>query len=120
MLTAAWVTLLLRYFTGDDKWEARSRLFETVGVLLLPLVIWAGFYDAEGLDFLRERRWDLPLIWHFVVASSAALTFVGHWLWRFRRRALTGLAMWVDVAVVSLGFWLVLFAGLIAGEMVYA
>ncbi len=120
MLSAAWVCLVLRYLTGKAHWDQRSRLFEVIGVAALPVVIGAAFIDTAGVEFIARPRWDKPLIWHAVIASAAAVTFTTHYLWR-RARPLPapGRAAVLDLGLATTGLWLLVVAGLIAGEMVY-
>jgi uncharacterized membrane protein len=121
MLSAAWVCLLLRYGTGDERWDARSRLFEIVGVLALPLTIVAAFIDTRGIGFLLEPRTDAPLIWHMTAGLVSAGAFGAHYLWRRKRQAaeLTGRRAIGDVALATFGMLGLVAAGLLGGEMVF-
>ena len=121
MLSAAWVCLLLRYATGDQRWDARSRLFEIVGVVALPLTIAAAFVDTRGIGFLLEPRTDAPLIWHMTAGLVTAGAFTTHYVWRRGRPAMEmhGRRAIVDVALATLGILGLVAAGLLAGEMVY-
>lgn len=121
MLAAAWVCALSLAVTGRTVWSQRTELFEAVGVLALPVTIAAGFVDTRGLGPLLERKWDQPLIWHVLISLVAAAMFFGHLLWR--RRQATPLrfpAAAVDIAWLTLGLWMLVLSGAIAGEMVYA
>lgn len=121
MLTAGWVCLLIRYASGDARWDDRWRMFELVGVLTLPPTVVAGFIDTRGIRFLIHPRADAPLIWHMTAGLVAALTFTAHYLWRRRigadrlNRSIAardlGFATFAMIALVA--------AGLLAGEMVY-
>jgi uncharacterized membrane protein len=121
MLSAAWVCLLLRYATGDERWDGRSRLFEIVGVVALPIVIAAGFVDTRGIAFVLEPRTDAPLIWHMTAGMVTAGAFTGHYLWRRRLPAgdMHGKRAVGDVALATFGMLGLLAAALLASEMVY-
>jgi uncharacterized membrane protein len=121
MLSAAWVCLILRYATGDDRWDTRSRLFEIVGVVALPLTILTAFIDTRGIGFLLEPRTDAPLIWHMTAGLVTASAFTAHYLWRRKRSAaeLSGYRAVGDVALATFGMVGLLAAGLLAGEMVF-
>ena len=121
MLTAAWVCLLLRYATGDDRWDSRSRLFEVVGVVALPLTILTALIDTRGIGFLLEPRTDAPLIWHMTSGLVTTAAFTAHYLWRRRRSAaeMRGRRAVGDVALATFGMIGLLAAGLLAGEMVF-
>ena len=121
MLSAAWVCLLLRYGTGDERWDARSRLFEIVGVVALPLTIVAAFIDTRGIAFLLEPRTDAPLIWHMTSGLVTATAFTAHYLWRRKRtaREFAGRRAVGDVALATFGMLALVAAGLLGGEMVF-
>ena len=119
-LTAVWVGLVARYALGKTSWEPHLMFLELVGVATLPFTIGLGFVDTRGAEFLLERNWDQPLIWHFIVAMSAAAVFSGHFMWRRRQAANRSVAVAWDLGLASAGMWLLLMTGLIAGEMVYA
>ncbi len=70
------------------------------------------------MEFLIEVEWDQPLIWHFMVSMTAAVVFTVHAFWR-RNRRVEGADRWVDIGLTTVGFWLLILTGLIAGEMVY-
>ncbi len=121
MLTAAWICLLIRYASGDARWEDRWRMFELIGVLTLAPTIVFGFIDTRGFGFLIDPRVDAPLIWHMTSGFVAAGAFTSHYLWR--RRVLTNgltpaVVVW-DVALGTFAMLALLASGLIAGEMVY-
>lgn len=121
MLTATWVCLIVRYVTGDERWDERSRLFELVGVAALPITILAAFIDTRGFGFILRPRFDAPLIWHMTAGLTAAAVFSGHYLWRRRYKPaeLAGRLAVVDVVSASLGMCALFGAGLIAAEIVY-
>jgi uncharacterized membrane protein len=120
MLVAAAVCVILRYLLLDEAWADRARMFERIGVATLPLTLVAGFVDTRGIGFLRDRRWDQPLIWHAIVASATTAVFVVHFVWSRRVASRPTLRMAaVDVGLISAGAWGLLLTGAIAGEMVY-
>lgn len=121
MLGSAWVCVLLWHGTGLSRWAERARLFETVGVLSLPATIAAGFIDLRGVGPLTEARWDQPLIWHVIAALCGSALFGIHAL-VVRRAPLAsgGPPAVVDVGLSTVGLWLIVLAGLLAAEMVYA
>lgn len=121
MLSVAWVALLVGHLRPAGPWMARARLLEAAGVATLPVTVVAGFVDTRGVEFLAEGRWDLPLIWHTLVAGAAAVVFTAHWAWSRRpARLQADRGPWLDVGLSTAGLWLLVLAGLIAGEMVYA
>lgn len=120
MLSAAWVGLIARYGFDKPRWEPQIMFLETLGVLFLPVTIALGFVDTRGFDFLWDRHWDQPLIWHFVAAISAAMVFAVHFVWRRRPARNRDVRLVVDLGLATAGMWLLVMAGLIAGEMVYA
>ncbi|MBI3648591.1 MAG: hypothetical protein HY240_07585 [Actinobacteria bacterium] len=122
MLTFAWVCLILRYVTGKEHWDQRARLFEVIGVVSLPVVVTAAFIDTSGFDFIVHPQWGKPLLWHAIVALSAGGTFAAHYLWRRKRTNMpfAGREATIDIGLATAGLWLLITAGLIAGEMVYA
>jgi uncharacterized membrane protein len=121
MLTATWACTLVRYATGDLRWDERARLFEVVGVVSLPFVIAAAFVDTRGFGFVLRPRFDAPLVWHMVAGLAATGAFTWHLLWRRRIHAskVVGRLAVQEVVLVSTGMAALLAAGLIAGEMVY-
>lgn len=121
MLSATWVCLLLWHGTGATTWWSRARIFETVGVLTLPVTIAAGFVDLRGIGPLTAARWDQPLIWHVLAALGGSTLFVAHAVITRRRLAgSTHASMAVDLGLATGGLWLIVLAGMLAGEMVYA
>jgi uncharacterized membrane protein len=121
MLTAGWVCLLVRYASGDARWEDRWRVFELVGVLTLVPTIVAGFVDTRGFGFLIDPRTDAPLIWHMTSGFVTAAAFGAHYLWRRRIRTenLTRSIAARDLALATFAMIALVATGLIAGEMVY-
>ena len=119
MLTVAWVCLLVRYASGDQRWDDRWRMFELVGVLTLPLTIASAFIDTRGFGFLVHPRTDAPLIWHMTAGLVAAIAFAAHYIWRRRVTGWRTSLIALDIALVTFAFIALLASGLIAGEMVY-
>ena len=120
MLSAAWIGLIGRYAMDKPQWEGRVMFLETVGVLFLPVTVVMGFVDTRGFEFLLERQWDQPLIWHFITATAAVAVFTGHLLWRRGHAGNRKRTQGLDIVLSTAGMWLLLMTGLIAGEMVYA
>lgn len=122
LLTLVWAMLVLRYVTGDIRWDARARLLHVIGIASIPVVLVTALIDTRGFDFIVEPRWDAPLIWHALVGLTVAGVAVTHFFWRRRYTAekLVGRLAVADLTLASVSFWGVLFAGLLAGEMVYA
>ena len=118
LLTLTWIFVLAGHFRTALVPDLVVGWFEWLGIAFLPLTILTGVFDADGLGFLAERIWSQPLIWHFLAAISASIVFTGHALWR-RKRTASDRNVWIDTGLVTLGFWLLLVAGLLAGEMVY-
>jgi uncharacterized membrane protein len=119
MLTTSWFLTVIGHMTHPPRGVDLSRSLEWIGVFFLPFAIVSGLRDA-GLDFLTQPQWDQPLIWHFLGTMAAAALFATHAVWRRgvgRERARS--APWVDLGLSSAGFWFLLLAGLIAGEMVF-
>jgi hypothetical protein len=120
MLVMAWGYTALRYLSGRTGWRERARTFERVGVAVLPVTLVAGFIDTRGIEFLRDRRWDQPLIWHMIIASATTVIFVVHFVWSRRLGAeVTMRTAAVDLSLMTLGLWGLLLSGAIAAEMVY-
>lgn len=121
MLSVAWLCLLLRYATGDERWDGRSRMFEVVGVVALPLTIATGLIDTRGISFLLEPRADAPLIWHMTAGLVTTGVFTAHYLWRRSRPAseMRGGRAVGDVALATLGMLGLVAADLLAAEMVF-
>jgi uncharacterized membrane protein len=119
LLTLTWVFVLAGYFRAVPVPDLVVGWFEWLGIAFLPLTIVTGVFDADGLGFLAERIWSQPLIWHFLAAISASFVFTGHAIWRRRKNTTSERTVWIDTGLVTLGFWLLLVAGLLAGEMVY-
>ena len=46
MLVVASVCIVLRYLFVDSTWAERARIFERIGVALLPITVLAGFVDT--------------------------------------------------------------------------
>jgi uncharacterized membrane protein len=121
LLALAWLCLVIHYVRGTDVWSQRAGLLEAAGVVALLPTIVAGFVDTRGFGFMLHPRWDAPLIWHSIGGLTSTAVFVGHYLWRRRLPELPptgGLAV-VDLGLVTVGFWLLVLTGTIAGEMVY-
>jgi uncharacterized membrane protein len=121
MLTVTWLCVIARHVSGSARWDERTRLFELVGVVALPVAIFTAFVDTRGFDFLTHPRFDAPLIWHMAAGLAAAIFFGLHFLWR-RHRASVGLRLpaMTDVGLATLGMLALTAAGLLAAEMVYA
>jgi uncharacterized membrane protein len=120
LLALAWLCLVIHYVRGSDVWSQRAGLLEAAGVVaLLPTVV-AGFVDTRGFGFMVHARWDAPLIWHAIGGLTSSAVFVGHYVWRRRlpERLSGSVAIW-DLGLVTMGFWLLVLTGTIAGEMVY-
>jgi len=122
MLTVAWAMLIIRYTTGDPKWDRMARPFQVIGVASLPLVLISAVIDTRGFNFITQVRWDAPLIWHAIAGVLTASLFAGHFLWRrrYQPEEFRGTLAVLDVGVASVGVWVLLTAGLLAAEMVYA
>ena len=122
MLTAGWICLIVRYTSGDERWEDRWRTFELVGVCTLPVTIVTAFIDTRGFGFLIHPRTGAPLIWHMTSGLVASAAFGGHYVWRRRVTANGGFTperiAW-DLALVTFAMIALIASGLIAGEMVY-
>ncbi len=118
LLSVTWGLVVFHHWTGSEAADRLVRPFELIGVGFLPVAVLTGIWDAEGFGFLVEREWDQPLIWHFIVSATASLVFAGHAYWRVRiREGTTG--KWIDLALPTIGFWLLVVTGLIAAEMVF-
>ena len=120
-LALTWVFLVLRYATGDHRWDQRVRILEVIGVVALPPTIIAAFIDTRGFDFLIHPRADAPLIWHMTAGSVTAIVFTVHLLWRRAKLSddLHGSVAVVDVSLATFGMIALVATGLLAGEMVY-
>ena len=117
LLTIVWALTAYSHWKGTDRFDDSLGLAEVLGVSLLPLVVAAGFFDADGFEVLTSPEWDQPLIWHVFAAVGASAIFGGHLWWR---HASSGQDKRIDVAITTAGMWLLLIAGLLAGEMVFA
>lgn len=121
LITLFWVLLVIRYVTGDARWDARARLFHVIGVASIPIVLLTALIDTRGVGFLTDPRWDAPLIWHAIGGSAVAALTVAHFFWRRRYTAeqLAGRLAVADITLASVALWALVAAGLLAGEMVY-
>lgn len=122
LLTLVWGMLVLRYVTGDERWDTRARLLHAIAVVSLPFVLIAALIDTRGFDFVVHPEWDAPLIWHALIGLAVASVTAGHFLWRRRYEPaeLNGRLAFADLAVASVSFWGLVLLGLLAGEMVFA
>jgi uncharacterized membrane protein len=121
LLTLVWGMLLLRYVTGDERWDERARLLHAIAALSLPFVLAAALIDTRGFEFVIHAQWNEALIWHALVGLVVALMTVGHFFWRRRYTPaqLTGRLAVADLAIASVAFWGLVVLGLLAGEMVF-
>lgn len=122
LLSIVWAMLLLRYLTGNAKWDARARILHVIAVGSIPFVLVTALIDTRGLDFVLEPRWDAPLIWHALAGLAVVAVAATHFFWRrrFAAEQLVGRLAVVDLTLASLAFWGLLTATLLAGEMVYS
>lgn len=120
-LALTWAFLMLRYATGDHRWDQRVRILEGIGVLALPPTIIAAFIDTRGFGFVLHPRADAPLIWHMTAGFVTAIVFAVHWFWRRRLLSddLRGGVAVIDVSLATFAMIALVATGLIAGEMVY-
>ena len=120
-LALTWVFLVLRYATGDHRWDQRVRILEVIGVIALPPTIIAAFIDTRGFDFVLHPRADAPLIWHMTAGWVTAIVFAIHFFWRRGRISddLHGSTAIVDLSLATFGMLALVATGLLAGEMVY-
>lgn len=119
MLSAAWGLIVLGYLRDSARWQDLATSVEWLGLAFVPITGITGLRDAEGPGFLIEIDWTQPLIWHVLVSSAATLVFLVHAVARRRASRQGRLSPWIDLGLSSLGFWLLMGGGLIAGEMVY-
>lgn len=121
LVTLVWGMLVIRYTTGDPKWDERARLLHAIGVLSLPFVLATALIDTRGFRFITNARWDAALIWHALIGGVVAALVVTHFVWRRRYTAqqLVGRLAVLDLTLASVAFWSLLAATLLAGEMVY-
>lgn len=122
LLALVWAFLVVRYITGDVRWDERARLLHLIGVASLPIAMVAALIDTRGIGFLLDPRFDGPLIWHALGGIAVAVVFGAHLAWRrrFTPEQFTGRRGVIDLAMASTGFWGLLAIGLLAGEMVFA
>lgn len=120
-LALTWIFLVLRYATGDHRWDQRVRILEVIGVLALPPTIVAAFIDTRGFDFVIHPRADAPLIWHMTAGFVTAFAFAIHLFWRRNRISddLHGPVAVIDLSLATFGFIALVATGLLAGELVY-
>lgn len=120
-LALTWAFLMLRYATGDHRWDQRVRILEVIGVVALPPTIVAAFIDTRGFNFVIHPRADAPLIWHMTAGLVTAIVFAVHFLWRRPKLSddLHGRVALLDVALATFGMIALVATGLLAGEMVY-
>jgi uncharacterized membrane protein len=121
LLLVAWVCTIVRYVTGDLRWDDRGRLFEVVGVASLPFALGTAIIDTRGFGFLIHPRTDAPLIWHMTAGFVGACAFAGHYLWRRRRVAsdISGRLALQDVSLMTFGVLALVAASLLGGELVF-
>ena len=122
LLTLVWALLLIRYATGDAKWDSRARFLHAVAIATLPLVLVAAIVDARGFGFVTRPRWNDALIWHALAGLAVAGTTTWHFFWRRRYlpEEFVGRLAAADLIIASVSFWILVAAGLLAGEMVFA
>ena len=122
LLALVWAFLVLRYATGDVRWDARARLMHLIAVCSLPVVMVAAIIDTRGLGFVIHPRFDAPLIWHALGGVVISAIFVVHFRWRrsFAPEQFAGRRGVIDLTMASAGFWGMVTIGLLAGEMVFA
>lgn len=122
LLTLVWAMLILRYITGDAKWDERARLLHAIALATVPFVLITALIDTRGIRFVLNPRWDAPLIWHafsgLVVAGLAASHFF--WRRRYAPEQFVGRLAVADLTLASVTLWALVLVGLLAGEMVYA
>lgn len=119
--SATWGLTVLGHATGAVRWLGLAGTLEWMGLAFVPITIIAGIRDAEGLGFLVEPDFSQPLIWHFLLSIAASAAFAWHALWR-RRRPTSGsgpTGAGRDLVFTTVGFWLLVMTGLVAGEMVF-
>ena len=119
MLSAAWGLIVLGYLSGSARWHNLATNVEWLGLAFVPVTGLTGLRDAEGPGFLVDIDWSQPLIWHVLASSLAAVVFAVHAVIVLRARRTGRPPASVDLGLASVGFWLLLVGGLIAGEMVY-
>lgn len=119
MLSTTWLLLIVGYATGVERWRNLATTLEWIGLIFVPFTVLTGIRDAEGLGFLAEGDWSQPLIWHFTLSLGAAAIFAAHAIWSRRARTRGRVRMTIDLGLTSLGFWLLVMTGLVAGEMVF-
>lgn len=118
MFTITWGFLAFGYIKGQPEFRRKARMFEVIGVISLPFVVATGLIDTRGIDFLVNPRWDAPLIWHVITALAGASLFAAHFFWS-KNKPETGRSFFWDLGLPTLGLWVLLIAGLIAGEMIF-
>ncbi|MEO6204002.1 MAG: DUF2231 domain-containing protein [Mycobacteriales bacterium] len=119
LLVVAWVCLILQHGYRAEPWGERARLLEWLGVASFPFTVLAGVIDLRGVGQLVSPRWDLPLIWHVLAATTGIVLFTAHAFWRRGRDVMRGRAAVIDVTVATVALWSIIAAGAIAGELVY-
>lgn len=122
LLSIVWAMLVVRYVTGQTKWDHRARLMHAIAVGSIPFVLGAALIDTRGFDFVTSPRWDAPLIWHALGGLVVAGATIGHFVWRrrYEPERLVGRLAVADLALASVVMWSLLLVSLLAGEMVYA
>ena len=120
MLTVTWVLIVAGHGSSrrGGRYLSLVPVFEWIGVVAFPPTVLTGLRDAGWTDLFDERDFDGPLLWHAAGGVATVLVFTAHVIWRHGRE-IDERSAGVDLGLSTLGFWLLLTTGLLAGEVVY-
>lgn len=119
LLTISWVLVVVRHRRDRPDLETYIRPSLAIGTAPLPVVVATGIRETQWGTLVLDAGWGEPRRWHALIGIAATLVFGWYW-WRRRQWTRSGSTpAAADVNLATLGFWLLLLNGPIAGEMVY-
>jgi uncharacterized membrane protein len=120
LLTITWALIVAGHagWGDSERWLTHAPTLEWIGIIAFVPTVFTGFYDAGWFELFDDAPLSQPLIWHVLAGLTTVAIYTTHAVWR-RGRAIEGTAVWIDLGLVSTGFWSLTMTGLLAGEVVF-